>query len=300
MSRAAPVVLGENRSADIEAIFPSDFRFFSMFDGGSVVPEMITVARAPGRDRRDRFTAFLFAMARRADPRVAWLRPHVIRYETRMRQAARRIGSRRIEEAHALIGSADPLDVARIDETRRLFVTHGLNTAFLEWVYQAAWSLAQHYCITTALLDLTLDPSVAAWFATNPWSDRTDPPTSGRGVIYRFNVPLLRLIFGKMNAQRTLESLERREVPPAPMFVVDISKIPGSFAARPGAQRGLSVFGFDQPQAIQFAFFSDAAEAFTFEHGCEPYTGARVNRASIQPEIDPFHEVVAAFTQSAG
>lgn len=292
ISRAKPVLLGEKRDPDIEAVFPADFRFFREFDGRAVVHEKITAAREAGRDQRDAFSEFLFHIARAADDRVAWLRPHVINYERRFRQAVRKLGPDWAADAHRRIGRDDPISNAVSESTNALLQLHGVKNRTEEWIYQTAWSLAQHYCLATALLDLTSDARIAAWFATNPWSHTSQAPSSGRGVIYRFNIPFLCVILDKMNAQRWFESVQRSETPPSPMFVVDISRIPPSFAARPSGQRGLSLFGFDQPQAIQFAFYGKAVETFTFDHGSKPYEDTGVNRAAIQPADDPFLSVV--------
>jgi hypothetical protein len=60
-------------------------------------------------------------------------------------------------------------------------------------------ALAQHYELTTGRLDLTQDPDVAAFFATN-WRDANGqwrPTSEGVGVIYRVNISHLKQVLGE-------------------------------------------------------------------------------------------------------
>lgn len=61
-------------------------------------------------------------------------------------------------------------------------------------------SLAQHYGILTDHLDLTADPNVAAFFATNTYDDKTGEwqpvPDGGTGIIYRFDLTAFPRVLG--------------------------------------------------------------------------------------------------------
>lgn len=70
----------------------------------------------------------------------------------------------------------------------------------------SAEALAQHYELPTGRIDLTDDPEVAAFFATN-WRDQSgvwQPVSEGEGVIYRIDRGVLRQLLGD-NWQRSLE-----------------------------------------------------------------------------------------------
>lgn len=65
-------------------------------------------------------------------------------------------------------------------------------------------ALAQHYEISTDRIDLTEDPDVAAFFATN-WRDENGcwhPACEGQGVIYRAAISDLRHVMGKEREHR--------------------------------------------------------------------------------------------------
>jgi hypothetical protein len=62
-------------------------------------------------------------------------------------------------------------------------------------------ALAQHYGIPTDHLDLTADPDVAAFFATNTYDDKTGEwqpvPDGGTGIIYRFDLTVFPRVLGE-------------------------------------------------------------------------------------------------------
>jgi hypothetical protein len=252
--------LGED--ATIERLFPGDFRFFWRPQTHKQTPEQITAAREEGRNRRDRFFRFLQEKTDSGDSRLALLRPSFAKFQEQLFQPD-------------------------------YILSFALNERSLldEPIFRVCWSLAQHYGLETGLLDLTHSIDVAAWFATNPWDPDRQPPFKGRGVIYRFDIDGLSYLFSRLNDQRRSESRSRGQTPPVRMFVVSIAHMSPTLASRPHAQRGLSLFGFDQLEAIQMAQFGGVLEVFTFPHA-QPYLGSRANRAKIIPSTDPFLAVV--------
>jgi len=150
-----------------------------------------------------------------------------------------------------------------------------------------AWSLAQHYVIATALTDLTFSPRIAAWFATEPWDPGGKRPAPGeRGVIYRIHRSKLESILARATElSRAMSEAEGAARAPE-FFLVDIRDVPTSFARRPAAQHGASLYGFDQAHIIAAAFKGGAIEAFEFEH--RPGLDIEVGREDVVPTEDAF------------
>jgi len=250
---------GESDSGEVEALFPADFRFayeftdFSSPDKAEMHARRTAEARDHGRNVRDAFSTFLLGrfanLASDADPwRLA------VRNEFEKDMLSVRSGQ-----------------------------TQAANTAFS----RMAWSLAQHYLVATALTDVTFDLRIAAWFATQPWCvDQEGPKDGQRGVIYRIDRNLLNPIlirgtelFRQFNASQG--------APPAPdLFLEDIRDIPPSFAARPSAQQGASIHGFDKSIVLGAAFKGAVIAAFEFEHRSGIDIG--LSRNDVIPTDDPF------------
>lgn len=78
----------------------------------------------------------------------------------------------------------------------------------------SAEALAQHYELPTGRIDLSEDPEVAAFFATNQrdQSGKWHPLGEGRGVIYRIDRGLLRQLLGE-NWQYSLEWVGKQAWP---------------------------------------------------------------------------------------
>lgn len=156
--------------------------------------------------------------------------------------------------------------------------------------FRTAWSLAQHYGLATALTDLTFSPHVAAWFATSPWDKGAPAPELGsQGVIYCVNrARIEELLRAASTAGRVLTGETFPE-----LFLADIRSIPSTFAKRPTAQHGASLYGFDQPLFVERAVADGVLEIFTFVHQRDENVG--LARNDIVPEDDPFLPVVDAF-----
>src|SRR5262249_4287776 len=103
-------------------------------------------------------------------------------------------------------------------------------------LWRHLWSLAQHYEIRTAILDVTRDPLVAGWFATNPWNEHEKRPSQGAGVIYRFDAEKLDRAFHMYNLTAFVQAVLNRVTPALPPFLADISDIPPAMALRPSRQ----------------------------------------------------------------
>jgi hypothetical protein len=238
---------------EVEALYPADFRFqyqnkdFSLENLDRNV-QRVSAARAFGREVRDQFGFFLFLMLVAEGEHGAWA------FE------------RFPELVEAVQARKPPKD------------THFVRMA---------WSLAQHYVIATALTDLTFSPRVAAWFATEPWDPGEKHPAAGeRGVIYRIHRYKLEAILSRATELSRAMS-EAEGVATAPeFFLVDIRDVPSSFARRPTAQHGASLYGFDQAHIIAAAFKGGAIEAFEFEH--RPGLDIGIGREDMVPTQDPF------------
>lgn len=108
-------------------------------------------------------------------------------------------------------------------------------------------ALAQHYELPTGRLDLTQDPDVAAFFATN-WRDDSGawhPMEDGEGVVYRVGVPRLMQGLGK-HREFYLEWIGKQAWP------------------RPGEQKGCTLLvplgaDFEDIDGDIFTFRHDAA-----------------------------------------
>jgi hypothetical protein len=157
--------------------------------------------------------------------------------------------------------------------------------------FRTCWSLAQHYLIATALTDLTFSPRVAGWFATNPWeADQPGPQPGDQGVIYCLNRDKTERLLEVATVMHRV-MLNDESLPE--LFLVDIRSIPDSFAKRPTAQQGASLYGFDQPLVIELAAQSGILEIYTFVHQAGQDAG--LTRDEVIPAEDPFRAIAALF-----
>ncbi|MDF2467150.1 MAG: hypothetical protein K0Q43_5385 [Ramlibacter sp.] len=272
---------------DLEALIPSDLRFLTELDADPDTSE-ITRKRDVNRDRRDAFFDRLVDRAKSGDSRFKWFKEVVEEAEGSRKSLFQPTILSALESSQTEIeASADDLDSVLETTMKDALRRHE------KWLFRAAWSLAQHYCVSTSLLDLTSHPHVAAWFATNRWSAEP-PPTRGQGVIYQFDLLALSQLFEKINVHHSAERARRGELPPTKLYIVSIAKIPEAFAMRPSAQHGLSLYGFDRFQAVDLAFGAGFVKPYTFPHG-EPFESESASRAKIQPKDDPFLPFVKEF-----
>lgn len=237
----------DDKLYQVEAIYPSDFRFhYKHHEPSEELSRKISAARSFNRERRDQFAVFLLGFLNDTRIQNSW--------------------------ADAELNNLS-------DELTKL----PLDTHF----FRMAWSLAQHYLLTTALVDFTFSIRVAAWFATNPWEPNGRKPQEGAiGVIYRLNKLRMEDLLADETAQMRAWAQKAGLTPAPELFLVDIRQIPHTFAKRPSAQHGASVYGFDQPLLIVRAFASGAVEALEFKHREGMDVGFA--RAQLIPEVDPF------------
>ncbi len=162
-----------------------------------------------------------------------------------------------------------------------------------------SWSLAQHYGVVTSLLDLTWDPEVAAWFATNPWDAPQTPPVfTAQGILYRFDVHSL--TSGILFYNRWLESQDRSspyEAPENKAFAQTLTGIPGEFALRPVRQQAVVVSGFHALHFHALFHIGGKVDAFIFPHLPEQLNRwpPKHTREYLQPSDDPFLDLKAEF-----
>ena len=164
-----------------------------------------------------------------------------------------------------------------------------------------SWSLAQHYGVITALLDLTLDPDVAAWFATNPWDAPTEPtPLTGHGVIYRFDIGNLIAAITFFNLSMHAESRRSAYEPPADKaFVQSLADIPSEFALRPVRQQAVVASGFDALHFHSLLRTGGQFDAFLFPHAPDQLLKwpPKHARDFLRPEDDPFLDLKREFEE---
>lgn len=274
----------EGGQVDVENMYPSDFRFITGLNGtelGWTTTNQDVNARNKGRDRRDRFEQFILSKAAHAlddgDSRYSWFRP----YFSHVREATERI-QHQAEQSHRIF--YDPLVENKIDP--RSFP-----------LMRITWSLAQHYLLATALTDITFDPAVALWFATNEWEVNIPRPATGTGVIYRFDREKLEYFLATRTKVNSLRSDFEGSVRPPAYFLEDIRLIPREFAGRPQGQKGGSIYGLDSPVHVHQLFKFGACEAFPFRHSGDP-PDLGVDRADIMPADDPFLPLKEEFQAS--
>ncbi|HUF65222.1 MAG TPA: FRG domain-containing protein, partial [Gemmatimonadaceae bacterium] len=247
---------------EVEALYPAHYRFhyqnkdFSNENLERTV-QRASAARAFGRTVRDQFSLFLCLTLIAEGQQGAWGR-------------ARELFPELVDAAKA---KRPPLD---------------------GHLFRVAWSLAQHYAIATALTDLTFSPCIAAWFATEPWDPGGKRPAPGtHGVIYRVHRAKLEAILARASELSRAMSEAGGAAQAPEFFLVDIRDVPTSFARRPAAQHGASLYGFDQAHIIAAAFKGGAIEAFEFEH--RPGADIGVVRGDVVPADDPFLPRLARF-----
>jgi len=276
----------------VEALYPNDLRFIREFDAGAPdAPAKVTAARKAGRDRRDQFMLFLKKGASEGRAELGWLKD-IFAAESAaqieyMRWLLSQPGGELMRDPASRHLTPYKLRVeAHMEMWRR-----GLGIGSKQ--HTIAWSLAQHYELATALVDLTDDVRVALWFATNEWDATRPSPAEGReGVVYRFDREQLDQALEAQSLSMLAWALEKRLPPAPPLFVQEIAHIPESCALRPSRQRGYSVYGFDQMQLVQFIVARGICEIFTFVHGAAPALGS-IDRDYLVPKQDPFNAVLA-------
>jgi hypothetical protein len=282
---------------DVEALYPNDLRFIRDLDAATIDGPALTAKRNAGRDRRDKFMLFLQKGASEGRAQLGWLKD-IFAAE----QAAQ------IECMQWIV--QQPGAELLLDPARRHLAPYELRFRVHEEMWQRglgigskqhtiAWSLAQHYELATALVDVTDDIHVALWFATHEWDANRPPPAAGNeGVVYRFDRKQLEAALEAQFLTMLKWAWENRKPPAPPLFVQEIADIPESCALRPGRQRGFSVYGFDQKLLLQFIIERGICEIFTFAHGAIPDLGI-IDRDYLVPTEDPFDAVLAEWRQQA-
>jgi len=186
-----------------EFLYPSDFRFVKDYTG--LEPEFLDIStniRNKGRDLRDNFELFIINKClyglRDNDAYYEWTRPYV---------------------EHFLNDAI----IQKITNTKDI-IMHDYHFS------RMMWSLAQHYYIATALVDITYDPNVSMWFAINKWNQAEDRPTEGTGVIYRMDKEKIDYILFLHSEKNKQIALDNHWATPPDYFLTDIRTIPAEFA----------------------------------------------------------------------
>jgi hypothetical protein len=276
----------------VEQLLPSDLRFVAGHHSlAGPSKEEITAGRKKSRDTRDRFQTYLLDTphALSNHPFVASLRQSRDQW---MSEGIMRNPIVRYFSGKSPLSRDEVLDITK--DLRNPNRKH-LGLDLLEQQFaRTAWSLAQHYVISTALVDLTSDIQVAAWFATHFWGS-DDRPT-GEGVIYRFEVAKIHAVLEEITVLMRNNAVAQGIGIPPPLFLESVCHIPVDFALRPSRQAGFSVFGFDQINLLKLLEETGAFEVFRFPHEANTPYLAHVDREYLTPsKDDPFFEVLASF-----
>jgi hypothetical protein len=283
---------------DVEALYPNDLRFIRELDATAPdAPAKLTAARKAGRDRRDKFMLFLKKGVSEGRAELVWLKDIL---------AAEKAAQ--IEYMQWLL--PQPGAELLMDRSRTHLAPYKLRVEAHQEMWRRglgigskqhtiAWSLAQHYELATALVDVTDDARVALWFATHQWDATRSPPAPGsEGVVYRFDREQLNAALEAQFLSMLAWALKEGLAPAPPLFVQEIADIPQGCALRPSRQRGFSIYGFDQMQLVQFIIARGICEIFTFVHGAVPALDP-IDRDYLVPKEDPFDVVLAEWRQQA-
>jgi hypothetical protein len=275
-------IISPGRLATIEALYPSDFRFVGKEQKPPQDNEWITLGRENGRNIRNRFFDWMERyVEERCDPAFDWLAKIMKAYEA--------AHERLMRDLTAQVPGFSSDDSTWTPETQRIYDDglHHYRLGLNSTKTAALWSLAQHYELSTALIDLTEDIDVAIWFATNEWRACRPKPDNGFGCVYRFDLPRLAKVLTNYRLQKNQElaSLPGFNRVPA-FFVRRLSNIISGGALRPAHQRGASVFGFDQPLVLLTIAQYAIVEVFEFEHGPHDLDLGKVDREYIIPADD--------------
>jgi len=275
--RAVHRIIEENRAFEHENLYPQSFRFAASHATISqAFTEQWQKEYAKAEALFHSFNSFLiskYEVGRRAQSaRFAWMDPYA-------------------DELRRLFKGAGPSLFSGFHEK-------GMGLKNPEFI-RLSWSLAQHYGVVTALLDLTSDPDVAAWFATNLWGAPPQPqPLKGDGVIYRFNMQTL--LAGVFFYNQTLESESGADIykaPPDRAFVQRLDPIPAAFALRPVRQEAVVVSGFDVFSFVQQFEVAGEIDAFMFPHREDQLSRwpLKHSREYLTPPDDPFLDLKREF-----
>jgi hypothetical protein len=270
-------IVEENQVFELENLYPQSFRFAASY---GTINQAFTKMWQKEYDKAEAsfnaFNSFLIAKyesGRRVEsPRFAWMDPYA-------------------DELRRLFKGAGPSLFSGFHEKDM-----GLkNPEFT----RLSWSLAQHYGVVTALLDVSYDPEVAAWFATNLWDAPPQPqPLKGDGIIYRFNVQTL--FAGMFFYNQTLESesgANSYRAPPDKTFIQDLRQIPTAFALRPVRQEAAVLSGFDALTFVRQFDVAGQIVAFIFPHVEDQLSRwpLKHSREYLIPPDDPFLDLNREF-----
>jgi hypothetical protein len=194
------------------------------------------------------------------------------------------------------------------EELRRLF--KGAGPSFFSGFHEKGiglknpalirliWSLAQHYGVVTALLDLSFDPQVAAWFATNLWDAPQQPQAlRGNGIVYRFEVQTLIAGVFFHNQVESASGANMYKAPPDRAFVQDLREIPTAFALRPTRQEAAVISGFDDLRFVRQFDVGGRIDVFIFPHVPDQLSRwpPKYSREYLIPPDDPFLDLKTEF-----
>jgi hypothetical protein len=270
-------IIQENQAFELENLYPQSFRFAANHATISqAFTEQWQKEYAKAEALFNAFNSFLiskYEAGQRAESgRFAWMDPYA-------------------DELRRIFKGAGPSVFSGFHEK-------GIGMKNPEFI-RLSWSLAQHYGVVTALLDLTFDLDVAAWFATNLWDAPRQPqPLKGDGIIYRFDIQTL--MAGIMFFNGWLESVSDANIykaPPDKAFIQDLRHIPTAFALRPTRQEAAVVSGFDALHFVRQFDIAGKIDAFIFPHLGEQLLRwpHRHSRECLIPLDDPFLELKREF-----
>lgn len=275
---------------EIESIFPSDFRrIVGRYTREDVAT--ITRLRDQHRKQRDTFAWFLATKAIDGAPSLTWLLDDLRANATITRDVVKETSPAFALVAKKYAANPDEIPFAIRMAVSLVFKIIGHESFLESRMGHRLWSLAQHYGVPTAIVDVTSAPGVAAWFATHHWCPPPDVADIGTGVVYRFDAERLEESFNTYERNNFFEFLLEKRLPPFRPFLTDISDIPEATALRPSRQCGASIAGLDQPTILKHAEDTGAIECFLFQHDGVGFQTQTWSRDLLMPKSDPFAEL---------
>jgi hypothetical protein len=286
--RPEPVSIG---GVPVEPLFPSDFRFAA--ERKPLSAERLEALTRKGTDPAAALADFLKARSEAGAPGFDWLR-ELSAEEEKLDRVVHQI----FEIAEVLPVPPAEAPPERHDERLAMsWLSERLGVGASSATLMRFGALAQHYLIPAGLVDVTLDPNVALWFAINEWNEAAPQPDSGHSVVYRFDCAAMLRNLTFWHTVASYHALKHRTLPPPRFALQSIADLPQLFACRPARQQGASISGFSPFAMYAMAHYVKFIDVFEVARGGPPPELYPVYRGYLMPDEDPFLALLGAFAE---
>lgn len=284
--RPDPVTIG---GVPVEPLFPSDFRFAT--ERAPLPADRRGALARKDRDPAVALADFLRGRSNAGAPGFDWLR-ELSAEEEKLDRVVHQI----FEIAEVLPVPPVEASPERHDERLAMsWLSERLGVGASSATLMRFGALAQHYLIPAGLVDVTLDPNVALWFATNEWNEAALPPTDGRSVVYRFECAAMLRNLTFWHTVASYHALKHHTLPPPRFALQSIADLPQLFACRPARQQGASISGFSLFAMYAMAHYVKFIDVFEFDPGGPAPELYPVYRGYLMPDEDPFLSLLGEF-----